>query len=195
MVITVCTKGGYSVAFLVTSFLMMNLRTTSKNDCPINTVLWNTIQLLFPQETAARLKDQKYNREKDNQTLMDSARTVEAESQLRLGLVRRRITRPVPWRELGVVTRGTEQSRPNTGGGASESLRWRGPGNQGSFRRASEVLDTAQSAPHYPHGFLRLRGRRPTTSSYRNPEIQRQEEEDAALAARLQESFISEAGL
>lgn len=171
-------------------------RTTSKNDCPINTVLWNTIQLLFPQETAARLKDQKSNREKDNQTLMESSRTaVEAESQLRLGLVRRRIiSRPVPWRELG-TSRVTEQLRPNVGS-ASESLRWRGPGNHASFRRASEVLESAQSASNYPNGFLRLRGRRPTTSSsWRNPEIQRQEEEDAALAARLQESFISEAGL
>lgn len=160
------------------------------SDCPINTVLWNTIQLLFPQETAARLKDHKSNREKDNQTLVDSARTVEAESQLRLGLVRRRIIRPVPWRDLGTSRGGTEQSRPNAGG-ASESLRWRGPGNQPSFRRASEVLESPQS--NYPNGFIRLRARRPTSSTGRSLEIQRQEEEDAALAARLQESFISEA--
>lgn len=145
----------------------VNLRATSQNDCPINTVLWNTIQLLFPQEAAARMKDQKSNKEsRDKETL----RSVEAESQLRLGGVRRRIVRPVPWRELGAGTR----ERPNV---------------QTSFRRASEVTEY----PHYPEGFLRLRVQRPTTAAWRSPDVRRQEEEDAALAARLQESYISEA--
>jgi len=164
------------------------LRTAVKNDCPINTVLWNTIQLLFPQETAARLKDQKSSREKDNRTLTDSAKTVEADSQHRLGLVRRRFTRPVPWRELGTASAGTEHLRLNVGG-PSESVR--GSGIRASFRRASEMLESTLPASNYPPGFLQMQR---SLASWRNPDIRRQEEEDAALAARLQESFITEDG-
>jgi len=163
-------------------------RTAVKNDCPINTVLWNTIQLLFPQETAARLKDQKSSREKDNRTLTDSAKTVEADSQHRLGLVRRRFTRPVPWRELGTASAGTEHLRLNVGG-PSESVR--GSGIRASFRRASEMLESTLPASNYPPGFLQMQR---SLASWRNPDIRRQEEEDAALAARLQESFITEDG-
>lgn len=163
------------------------LSTSGKNDCPINTVLWNTIQLLFPLETAARLKDQKNCRE-DNRTLKDSAKTVEADSQHRVGLVRRRFARPVPWRELGTTSTGTEHLRLNVGG-PSESFR--GPGIRASFRRASEMLESTLPASNYPPGFLQMQR---SLASWRNPEIRRQEEEDAALAARLQESFITEEG-
>jgi hypothetical protein len=175
-------------------------RATSKNDCPINTVLWNTIQLLFPQETTARLKDQKNCENAEKLEIASSERTDQAESQLRPGLVRRRIARPIPWRDLVTASRETERSRPPLL----------------SFGRASDVLESGQSTANYPNRFMRVRVRRPTSSLrnpetlrqqddelrsiipsslLRSPETLRQEEEDAALAARLQQSFISEAGL
>lgn len=172
------------------------LRATSKFDCPINTVLWNTIQLLFPQEAAARLKDQKENCPGKNNK--PEGAPVSTESQVRPGVIRR-ISRPTPWRELSRSSRGTERLRPNAGSltfARPERLRLTA-NNLTSFRRASEVLESGQSTADYPNpsslrvdGYQQLLGRR-STPSYRS----RQEAEDAALAARLQESFISEAGL
>lgn len=171
-------------------------RATSKFDCPINTVLWNTIQLLFPQEAAARLKDQKENCPGKNNK--PEGAPVSTESQVRPGVIRR-ISRPTPWRELSRSSRGTERLRPNAGSltfARPERLRLTA-NNLTSFRRASEVLESGQSTADYPNpsslrvdGYQQLLGRR-STPSYRS----RQEAEDAALAARLQESFISEAGL
>lgn len=173
-------------------------RATSKNDCPINTVLWNTIQLLFPQETAARLKDQKNCENDEISQRVGSEGTEQADSHLRLGLVRR-TARPIPWRELVTASRETERSRSYL------SL----------FGRVSDAVESGQPTVNYPNRLIRVRVRRPTSllrnpatliqqnddrrsimpSSWRSPETLRQEEEDAALAARLQQSFISEARL
>lgn len=179
-------------------------RATSKTDCPINTVLWNTIHLLFPKETAARLKDQTETREKYIKPNSDTmSRAGQAELQPPVGLLRR-INRPTPWRDL-TTARGTEGLRPNVGSltfsRGSERLRLTA-GNLTSFRRASEVLELGQSTLGYlarprADGYQQMRDSRPTSSSSynRSSHVLRQEEEDAALAARLQESFILEAGL
>ncbi|CAM6018651.1 unnamed protein product [Sphagnum balticum] len=68
-------------------------------DCPINTVLWNTIQLLFPRETADRIKEQK-SRELEKKKLTDATGKATVKNlQHPTGFVRRTL-RPVPWRQL-----------------------------------------------------------------------------------------------
>jgi hypothetical protein len=178
-------------------------RATSRNDCPINTVLWNTIQLLFPKETAARLNDQKNSEKYTEPDRKTVSRAEQAESQLGAG-VARRISLPMPWRNPTTAAGRTETLGSNvrslTFSRGSERPRLTAR-NLTSFRRASEVLELGQSPLAHPSGrvggYQQMRGRRPTgSSSYtRGPHVLRQEEEDAALAARLQESFLLEAGL
>lgn len=158
-------------------------RTNSSNGCPINTVLWNTIQLLFPKETAARAEDRKKSSEDVEVAATKNPVLVEHRNSRLV----RRPTRPTPWRQLP---------------GVDAQERGRALGRYSSFQRAS-VLATVESwqpvgdrnARVAVSAAGRARIRRPVSTRIRSPQTLQQEQDDAALAARLQNSYISEAGI
>ncbi|CAM6066104.1 unnamed protein product [Sphagnum tenellum] len=162
------------------------LRGSCATDCPINTVLWNTIQLLFPREAADRIKEQK-SRELEKKKLTDATGKPNVKNlQHPTGFVRRTL-RPVPWRQLPTSnTNNLDGARPIS--------------SNGSFQRASTILRSLQTAAHvveptnglFGSRVQQQRGGSGNTWPRRQAAaaISRQEQEDAALAARLQESFI-----
>ncbi|KAH8931076.1 hypothetical protein BDL97_19G003100 [Sphagnum fallax] len=162
------------------------LRGSCATDCPINTVLWNTIQLLFPREAADRIKEQK-SRELEEKKLTDATGKPTVKNlQHPTGFVRRTL-RPVPWRQLPTSnTNNLDGARPIS--------------SNGSFQRASTILRSLQTAAHvveptnglFGSRVQQQRGGSGNTWPRRQAAaaISRQEQEDAALAARLQESFI-----
>lgn len=152
-------------------------------------MLWNTIQLLFPKETAARAEDRKKSSENVEVATKKPVLVIGEERQPQLrnsGLVRR-TTRPTPWRQLPGVD-AQERGRPL--------------GRYSSFQRAS-MLTTVESwqpvgdrnARVAVSAAGRARTRRAVSTQIRSPQTLRQEQEDAALAAWLQDSYISEAGI
>ncbi|KAH8931069.1 hypothetical protein BDL97_19G003100 [Sphagnum fallax] len=161
-------------------------RGSCATDCPINTVLWNTIQLLFPREAADRIKEQK-SRELEEKKLTDATGKPTVKNlQHPTGFVRRTL-RPVPWRQLPTSnTNNLDGARPIS--------------SNGSFQRASTILRSLQTAAHvveptnglFGSRVQQQRGGSGNTWPRRQAAaaISRQEQEDAALAARLQESFI-----
>jgi hypothetical protein len=167
-------------------FLDVFFRGSCATDCPINTVLWNTIQLLFPRETADRIKEQK-SRELEKKKLTDAiGKPTVKNLQHPTGFVRRTL-RPVPWRQLPTSnTNNLDGARPIS--------------SNGSFQRASTILRSLQTAAHvveptnglFGSRVQQQRGGSGNTWQRRQgaAAISRQEQEDAALAARLQESFI-----
>ncbi len=166
-------------------FLNVFFRGSCATDCPINTVLWNTIQLLFPREAADRIKEQK-SRELEKKKLTDATGKPTVKNlQHPTGFVRRTL-RPVPWRQLPTSnTNNLDGARPIS--------------SNGSFQRASTILRSLQTAAHVvepTNGLFGSRVQQRGGSGNTWPRrqaaaaISRQEQEDAALAARLQESFI-----
>lgn len=152
-------------------------------------MLWNTIQLLFPKETAARAEDRKKSSENVEVATKKPVLVIgeERQPQLRNSGFVRRTTRPTPWRQLPGVD-AHERGRPL--------------GRHSSFQRAS-MLTTLESwqpvgdrnARVAVSAAGRARTRRAVSAQTRSPQTLRQEQEDAALAAWLQESYISEAGI
>ncbi|CAM6118433.1 unnamed protein product [Calypogeia fissa] len=163
------------------------LRSEALRSCKINTVLWNTIQILFPKESAARLQDK-------NESLAKEAAHKPSPEEIPFGrYLGTRPSRMQPWRSsaLNNVSRTSFM----------ENLRT-------SFQAASESMmpismerDNNDRAGHYDPPTLivnredrdRMGRSQSSHSSRSRRQTQVQEQVDAALAARLQQAELNAA--
>ncbi|KAL2635607.1 hypothetical protein R1flu_007086 [Riccia fluitans] len=173
------------------------LRSEASKSCRTNTVLWNTIQILFPQECAARQADKQKQREQEE----EAASLVKSGSSS-LGV---RQSRLQPWRNSNSTLSSTANRISLNSIVSSTVNRISVMGTlRSSFQTASQFLenDREVGATGRVHGEVRQRsnGNSLTThqelasqrSQSRSGRIRRarQEQVDAALAARLQHAEL-----